>query len=342
MGAVSRTPVSVVVCTLGREPRLLETVRAVLGQTHDALELIVVDNDPASGRTAALLDGLDGARLRLIAEPRRGLSSARNAGVVAATHEIVAFTDDDALPASDWVARLADAFDGDPAVACVTGRVLPTEIATRSQQFFEEAGGFDKGERPVHWRLDAAGTALDISLGTSLGTEPGPRGVAFPFDGGFGSGNNMAFRRDWLRRIGGFDVALGAGSIARGGEDLDAFQAVYLAGGPVVYWPAALVRHHHRADHEALREQMHGYGVGMAAVVTKRFMTSPALAVQVLGRLPAGLRLLLDSTSDKNRNKTAAFPSDVTRAERLGYLVGPFAYLKSRGRARRESFAEAR
>ncbi|MBP8918990.1 MAG: glycosyltransferase family 2 protein [Micropruina sp.] len=318
--------VSVVVCTLGRDPRLTETVAALLAQAHP-LELIVVDNDPASGSTAALLDGVADPRLRIVAEPRRGLSIARNTGVRAAAHDLVAFTDDDALPAPGWVAELAAVFGRDPSVACVTGLVLPAEVVTRSQLFFEEAGGFDKGLRARHWNLAGDGTAV--------GSTPGPRGVAFPFDGGFGSGNNMAFRRAWLDRLGGFDVALGAGSIARGGEDLDVFQATYLAGGTVVYWPAALVRHHHRADHAGLLEQMHGYGVGMAAVVTKRFLTSPAAAVRVIGRLPSGLRLLLDPGSAKNRGKTAAFPADVTRAERLGYLAGPWAYLRSRRHARR-------
>lgn len=321
------TAVSVVVCTLGAEPRLTETIAALLAQTHAALEVVVVDNDPASGGVASLLAGCDDPLLRVVAEPRRGLSAARNTGLAAAAHPIVAFTDDDALPASGWVAALAAVFEADPGVACVTGLVLPAEVATRAQSFFEEAGGFDKGLRAVHWRSDGAGT--------TLGTEPGPEGLAFPFDGGFGSGNNMAFRADTLRTLGGFDEALGAGSPARGGEDLDAFQAVYLAGGTMVYWPAALVRHHHRADHDALVDQLHGYGIGMAAVVTKRFLSSPATAVRVLGRLPGGLRLLLDSRSAKNRGKSAAFPADATRAERRGYLLGPAAYLRARRQARR-------
>lgn len=76
--------VSVVVCTLGRERRLQRTVEAVLGQTHRHLQLVVVDNDPASGRTAALLAGVGDPRLRRVPHAERGLSSARNAGLSAA------------------------------------------------------------------------------------------------------------------------------------------------------------------------------------------------------------------------------------------------------------------
>lgn len=334
VGRLVALPVSVVVCTLGREPRLVETVHALLTQTHAALEIVVVDNDPASGRVCALLSELHDPRMRIVDEPRRGLSAARNTGLAAATCPVVAFTDDDALPAPDWVASLASVFDADAGIDCVTGLVLPAEVATRAQLFFEEAGGFAKGLHAVHWSRKGAATAL--------GTRPGPEGLAFPFDGGFGSGNNMAFRGDALRALGGFDEALGAGSPTRGGEDLDAFQAVYLAGGTVAYWPAALVRHHHRADRAALVEQMYGYGLGMAAVVTKRFLSSPAIAWGVLRKLPGGLRLLLDARSAKNSGKSVAFPAEATRAERRGYLVGPAIYLRTRIALRRPTQETAR
>jgi hypothetical protein len=56
--------VSVVICTLGEDPRLQQTVASVLAQTHDRLELIVVDNQPDSSRVPALLAGFDDARGR--------------------------------------------------------------------------------------------------------------------------------------------------------------------------------------------------------------------------------------------------------------------------------------
>ncbi|WP_283095535.1 glycosyltransferase family A protein [Nocardioides alcanivorans] len=76
--------VSVVVCTLGREPRLRATITSLLEQSHARLEVIVVDNDPATGRTANLLGHLTDRRLRIVPEPRRGLSVARNTGLAAA------------------------------------------------------------------------------------------------------------------------------------------------------------------------------------------------------------------------------------------------------------------
>ncbi len=335
--------ISVVVCTLGRDDRLLDTVATLLGQDHQGLEVLVVDNEPATGRTRQLLAGSLDPRLRIVAEPRRGLSYARNTGLAEATHDIVAFTDDDAVPDQDWVGRIAAIFDadGDGVVDCVTGLVLPAVLETEAQLLFEEAGGFGKGLQACHWHREAD-SEVGALLSSALGSVPGRRGVAFPFDGGFGSGNNMAFRRASLLRLGGFDEALGAGSAALGGEDLDMFQRLFLAGGVIVYWPAALVRHHHRADHTALKAQLRAYGVGMSAVVTKRLLTSPRVAFAVLRRVPAGLRLLLDAGSAKNEHKSGQFPSDLTNAERLGYLIGPFCYLRSVFRIRRALAATQR
>ncbi len=209
----------------------------------------------------------------------------------------------------------------------MTGLVLPAEFATAQQLFFEECSGFSKGFVAMHWsRGEPAPKVAALTV-------PGHRGITFPFSGGeFGSGNNMAFRADTLRRLGGFDVALGAGSPTRGGEDLDIFRRVHLAGHGIVYHPAAIVTHHHRREHEALRDQMFGYGSGMAAVITKQVCSGNLLPI--LRRLPAALRLLLSPHSEKNADKSAQFPADVSRAELKGYLAGPWLYLRAVLRAR--------
>ncbi len=323
-------PVSVVVCTLGREPRLRDTVRAVLSQTHRALDLVVVDNDPVSGRTTGLLADVTDARLRVVPEAVRGLSAARNAGLGAVRSALVAYTDDDAVPEADWIARLLDVFraDDDGVVACVTGRVLSAGGTSQEQVWFEEAGIFDKGDVRTTWSLTPRpssalgrpGSAPDLLLMTA--------GVT-------GSGNNMAFRTAALRRLGGFDEALGAGSPARGGEDLDVFRRVLVAGHVLVYAPEAVIRHHHRASHQALRRQMFDYGVGMSAVVTKLVSQGGRPARTVLAGLPAGVSRLLSPTSGKNEKKPAATPRDLLVAECAGYLAGPFLYSRSRARARR-------
>jgi GT2 family glycosyltransferase len=153
----------------------------------------------------------------------------------------------------------------------------------------------------------------------------------------FGSGNNMAFDVAALRAAGGFDPALGAGTRTRGGEDLDAFLNILLAGGTLVYEPAAIVHHTHRADFDSLSEQLYGYGTGMSAMVVKHVLSDPRTALQVLRRLPAGLRHLLDPSSVKNAGKGADFPEELTRVELKGYVRGPLLYLRTKVEQRQPS-----
>ena len=111
----STRPATVVICTLGADQRLPKAVQSALAQTHAEMELIVVDNDPASGLVPAALRHVGDSRLRIIDEPRRGLAVARNAGLAAARSEIVAFTDDDATADQGWLAALIAPFESIPA-----------------------------------------------------------------------------------------------------------------------------------------------------------------------------------------------------------------------------------
>ena len=79
---------------------------------------------------------------------------------------------------------------------------------------------------------------------------------------------------------------------------------------------------------------MFRYGVGLTATVTKWMLDDPRTAVAILRRVPAGTRYLLSPTSKKNQGKSAGFPPELTRLERLGLLCGPVAYLRSRHRIR--------
>ncbi len=322
--------VSVVVCTIGTEKRLPDSLRALLAQDYEPYEVVVVDNAPDNPTTRTLVEQLADPRLRYVPETRRGLSVARNTGLAAARGELVAYTDDDAIADRGWVRTVAAVFAEDPRVACVTGLVLPAEAATQAQAWFEEFGGFDRGYQRLVWRLPRLTGPTD-ALGPA-----GDGGPVFPYSAGYyGSGNNMAFRRDVLVAMGGFDVALGAGSLAKGGEDLDAYLTVLLGGGVLVYEPRAMVRHYHRSDYDALRTQMKNYGIGLTAMLAKRVLTSPRELGTIAARVPAGVKRLLDPGSTKNEKKGAQYPRELTRLELFGFVAGPALYVRARVDARR-------
>jgi GT2 family glycosyltransferase len=317
-----RPLITVTIASFRNVEPTIACVRRVLTSSWTPLEVVVVDNDADPGPLDRAFTAAFGGdpRVRWVHEPRQGLSYARNAGLAAAEGTYLVITDDDVLVDEHWVARLIEAFDAAPHVACVTGAILPAEQETQAQLWLEEYGGYHKGfARQI---FDLAEHRVDSPL--------------YPYDAGrFGSGANMAFRTDVLRAMGGFAVDLGAGTPAHGGEDLDILRRVITDGHAVVYEPAALMWHRHRRSMEALRRQMFRYGVGLSATVAKWLLEDRAVAVDVLRRLPVGARHVLSPTSRKNQNKSTTFPRELTRLERTGLLCGPVAYLRSRRRARR-------
>ena len=65
-----------------------------------------------------------------------------------------------------------------------------------------------------------------------------------------------------LRRMGGFDPAIGPGTPTRSGEDLWLFMRLAQEGYVLGFEPASLVHHTHRRDMDGLRRQIYSYGVG--------------------------------------------------------------------------------
>jgi GT2 family glycosyltransferase len=312
----------VVVATRDRPFQLLRTLEDLLVQTYPRFELIVVDNRPGAGFTREAVTGRYGAdpRVRYLPEPRVGLSAARNAGLAHARGALVAFTDDDVTIDRHWLSSLAQVFLDDRETACVTGLILPLELDTPAQLWFEQFGGFAKGFQRRSFHLG-----------------PGhPRDALFPYaPGRFGSGANAAFRTGVLRALGGFAMELGAGTPTRGGEDLDAHLNVLHAGHRLVYQPRALVWHPHHLDLPGLSRQIHRYGIGLSAAMSKRLAGGRDERRAILRRLPAGLAYAVHPGSAKNRSKGPGYPARLTLLELAGMLRGPITY----GLARRSAGA---
>ncbi|WP_297006428.1 glycosyltransferase family 2 protein [uncultured Corynebacterium sp.] len=309
--------VSVILCTDARGPWLAETLAALAANTPAfSVEILLVDNS-AGGRLAsdpAVADACAAdPRIRLVRAPVPGLSRARNVGVRAARGRVIAFTDDDAVPDPDWISRAVAALDRSGGW-CVTGRVLPVSVREESHRLFESIGGFDKGTAGTTW--------------TRSGSSGGRVPPVYPYPAGcFGSGNNMAFTRDCLGRLGGFAEELGAGRVTRGGEDLDMFRRVILAGGTIVYVPTMVVRHHHRDSRRALRRQMFGFGTGMAASLARCALDDRRYARDIVASLPLGLSTLLTSRRRADAvpghvARTPHLPAHLVAVELLGYAVG--------------------
>jgi glycosyltransferase involved in cell wall biosynthesis len=313
--------VTVIIPTRDRPELLAECLETVLASEYpeDRREVLIVDNVPSDDRTRSLVEQrFAGRGVRYLRCDTPGSAAARNAGVEASTAQIVAMTDDDVVVDRHWLVELVAAVISAPDVACATGLVVPLRLDTPARVWFEEYGGFGKGYEPQTYGADGPST-----------------GRLYPFNAGaFGSGNNVAFRREELRRLGGYDPLLGNGTPSRSGEDFELFLRVIRSRRRLAYTPAAVVHHLHRADVEGLERQLHDYGVGLSAVVTRTLVHDPRSALEILRRLPYGLFFALSGRSPKNASRSGTYPPALRRAELRGILRGPAAYLRAWRNAR--------
>ncbi|MFG2054497.1 glycosyltransferase [Micromonospora sp. NPDC048930] len=325
--AVEPAPfVSVVVPTCGRTPLFESTLDSLAALDYPHFEIIVVDNAPQAGDTARIVAGRAAGdpRFRYTSEPRPGVAHARNRGLAEARGEIVAFADDDLVLDRGWLRGLVDGFTDDD-VAGVTGQILARELDAPAQIWLEQYGGYGKGCQ--RRRFDRTGVATVEAGGARVDVAPPSLHPYLP--GSYGSGANMAFRTDALRRLAGFDPRL------RSGEDIDVLLRTVLAGHTLAYEPGALAWHTHRRELRALRRTMYQYGVGLGAVLTKCLATDPTARRELLRRLPRGIAYALRPGSAKNNRKQDGYPASLTALELCGLALGPVHYVAAAARPAR-------
>jgi succinoglycan biosynthesis protein ExoM len=210
--------VSIVIATFYRQELLRRTVLSCLDQRGvdpDAIEVIVVDNAPdgsARGTVEALQDeaARRGMMLRYLHEPRPGISHPRNAGVRAASADLVAFIDDDEEADPDWLKEMLAALERFQADV-VVGPVYP---------FFE----LERAARDPFWHWYFTADSRQSS------GEIAKRGA--------GTHNCLFVKATCCADDEPFDPALGL----TGGEDFRFFLAVTQRGGRVVWCAEAVIR----------------------------------------------------------------------------------------------------
>jgi O-antigen biosynthesis protein len=310
-------PVSVVVATYDRPDDLRNCLRCLVNQASPRpVEIIVVDNHPASGLAAAVVAEFRG--VVLVNEPRQGLAYARNAGFSASRGDVVIATDDDVTMPADWLEKLLAPFVN-PNIMAVTGNILPLELETAAQRLFEAYGGLGRGfERMVadgSWFRQFRSAVPTWKLGATA---------------------NAAFRSTIFSdpQIGLMEEVLGPGMPSGVGEDTYLFYKVLKAGHAIVYEPSAYVWHKHRRDLAALRRQLYNYSKGHVAYHLTTLMRDQDLRALVhLGiRLP---QYYLRKAKNRLLGR-GHYPMSLILIEMAGNLAGPWALWRSRCIVKRE------
>jgi len=336
--------ISVVVCTtFQRQDQLARCLESLAALDYPNYEVIVVDN------RAHPSPAIDAPGARVVHEARRGLANARNRGLAEAVGDVIAFTDDDAVVEPNWLSAIALHLQCHPEDGGVTGLVMPMELETEAQVAVEDYYG-SMGPRsfvPVSHRL-RPGRGFGAFAPPIVDAMDDRGSVVRSFllyaGGSLGAGVNMAFRAAVIREIGGFDAALGAGTPARGGEDLVALIQVIWRGYGLGFEPAAIVHHQHRRETIALKRQVKDCGVGFTALAVALMVDDPRHLGRMLGIAPRAARILaslyvkrLRSRGRASQGKGAAdtLNPELARLELLGMLSGPGAYVRGRFQAAR-------
>ncbi len=301
---------TIAICTRDRTDDLRRCLDSIKKLPYDGQEVLVIDNCPSSDETMKLVETYHG--VRYVRESMPGLNFARNRAILEAKNEVVAFTDDDALPDPEWLRVILQNFDN-PLVACVTGMTMPLELETDGQEAFESYNSFGKGfQRKVHSHL----TRNPLNAGA------------------VGAGANMALRRSLVDVIGLFDEALDAGTPTQSGGDHEYFARILLAGYEIVYDPAALSWHRHRRTIEETRKAIKGYGIGVYAFWTRCLIVEGEWGILqfpwrwfMYVQLPNLVKSIF-----RTRNSQ---PLNFLIAELMGCAMGPMAYFKSRRRLKK-------
>lgn len=187
---------SIVVPAYNEQDYLPDCLRHVLAEVArsadpDAVEVLVVDN-ASTDATAAVAAAIPG--VRVVHEPRKGLTRARQAGMEAARGAVIGYVDADTRMPAGWIDTVLGSFAADPDVVCVSGPYI-----------YHDAPMLHRAWVRLYWIFLAM--------------------PAYWMTRYMAVGGNFAASRAALERIGGFDT-----SIAFYGEDTNIARRLAGAG----------------------------------------------------------------------------------------------------------------
>lgn len=220
---------SVIVCSHNGNHLIRDCFDALRSLDYPVFDVVVVDD----GSTDGTGDTAEAYGFTVIRTANEGLSHARNVGLQAARGELVAYIDDDAYPDPQWLRYLATVFGSSDFVGVGGPNLVPAADGAIAQCVANSPGG------PIH-----------VLLGDREAEH-------IP-------GCNMAFRREALEAIGGFDS-----QFRTAGDDVDVCWRLQEQGWSIGFSPAAVVWHRRRASIRAYWKQQRGYGKAEALLEAK-------------------------------------------------------------------------
>jgi len=234
-------PITILICTRNRPEQLTRCLSSILKLDYPSYELVVVDN--ASNHVhIPKLNYL--VPTKFFSCPKPGLSRARNSVLKEINTEFLALMDDDAVAEQRWLSAAVSHFD-DPAIGCVTGRILPLETKTEWQERQLEKGLVSTSN---------SGRVFDKSNFNPLTSAPG-------------SGSNIIIRTDIIRKI-RFPETFGPGTPVYAGDEHMLFYRIIVENWKIHYEPQSIVYHDYVETEAEFRNRMFRMMVSRGALLT--------------------------------------------------------------------------
>lgn len=236
--------ISVVIPVYNGSRTIAECLSCLAQQKHTDFEVILVDNrstDDSKRIIEGFIQAHPALSMRLLHEPRQGATFARNTGIKAAAGVIIANTDPDCLPSPTWLLDLDACFtNGD--IAMVAGN-----IESRTPENISET-------------FSALYTLPPVDVERVF--------TSYTFTGGGYATANLAVRKSWLDRVGGFDESINHNGIGIA-EDHDLCRRIYDMGGKLLATPRATILHWHRGSVRGIARQGFLFGLAQSMMLSR-------------------------------------------------------------------------
>jgi len=254
--------ISAVICTRDRPDTIGQALESVCQCEYASFDVHVMDQSTNS-LTREIVERLaqryaQKCVVKYHFLEKAGLSRAYNAGVRAATAEIVACTDDDVIVPCNWLSEIARAFEADPEAGLLYGQVLiPASLIEAEKQ------GLIVPSLPIPQRERLYKQQFKV----------------------FGMGANMAMRKSAHARVGGFDEALGGGGPLRSSQDYDFAYRINRSGMAILLEPEIKVDHYGTRTPEQWPSTLIAYGIGDGAFYAKHIRCGDTFALYLLSKV---------------------------------------------------------
>jgi O-antigen biosynthesis protein len=225
--------VSVIICVHNGQETMRQCLQAVSELDYPHYEVLVIDDGSEDGTADIVAEYASQPGFRSFRTENRGLGMARNLGLEQAEGDIVAFIDSDAYPDRDWLRYIAADFVRS-GYSALGGPNIPKPNGNLVSPCVAASPGW-----PTHV-LTSDRDAEHIT------------------------GCNMAFRKDILKKIGGFDPQFRAA-----GDDVDICWRILAEGYGIGFSHGAVVWHFPRRTIRGYWRQQKGYGAAEAVLERK-------------------------------------------------------------------------